>query len=130
MTMRRPAAFMAVRSRTERGRDSAFMRTQLRELPLPEITLRQAGMGDGQVGLGYPQVAVQNDIEIEGPRRPPGPDLPHPARRPLDALADVEQRARREGRAQERHLVEVRRLVHAAQGSGLLLGAHGEELGP
>ena len=83
------------------------MRAQLRELPPPEIAMGQAGMGNGQAGLGYPVVTVQNDIEIERAWRPAGHRVPDPPGGPLDGLAGVEQRAGGERGAQEHHVLSV-----------------------
>src|SRR5690348_7527947 len=106
MTMRCPAAFMAARSSTVRGRASASMGLQLRQLALPEVSIDQPGMGNDKVGLVDAPVAVPDDVQVDRPRAPPLRS--HPPLRPLDGLACLEQGARRQSGLEQYHLVEIR----------------------
>src|SRR3954467_2883042 len=102
MTMRRPSAFMARRSSTDRGRASAFMGAQFGQLSLPEVAMGQIGMRNDKVALGYLPGAKPDDVEIQGG----GPPMlgPRPTLLPLDCLASLEQGSRLECGLQQNHL--------------------------
>src|SRR5688500_10322884 len=109
MTMRRSAAFIAARSSTDRGRDSAFIGTQFCQLSTPEVAIGQLGMRNDKVFLVYVPVAEAHDVEVQRP----GP----PALRPgapllsLDGLAPLQKRARLQRGIEQHHLIKVGRLL-------------------
>src|SRR5690242_20179871 len=103
MTMRRPAAFMAGRSRTADGRASAFMDFELRQLPLPEVAVGQSGMGKDKVGLAHPPRAEAYDVDVDRARAPVLGA--HPALRVLDRVAGIQQGVRLEAGLEQQHLI-------------------------
>src|SRR5688500_7250536 len=109
MTIRCPAAFMAARSSTERGRVSAFIGTQFCQLSTPEVAIGQLGMRNDKVLLVYAPVAEAHDVEVQRP----GP----PALRPgapllsLDGLAPRQEGARLQPGIEQHHLIKVGRLL-------------------
>src|SRR5215213_3541054 len=76
MTIRRPAAFMAARSSTDRGRASALMRVQFSQLSLPKVSGGQPRMGNDKVALVHPPGAELDDIQIQRPWSPVFAALP------------------------------------------------------
>src|SRR5687767_10186397 len=97
--MRRSAAFMASRSSTDRGRDSAFIGVQFRQFSPPEVSIGQAGMWNDKVAVIYLPGAEAHDVEIERARAPALGALP-----PLllfYLLAGPQQRPRRESGLQQ-----------------------------
>src|SRR5687768_3605625 len=110
MTMRRPAAFMATRSSTVRGRASAFMGSQLRQLSLPEVAIGQFRMRNDKVGFADVPLAEPHNIEIEGTRAPPLDPLP--ALPPFNGLAGLQESPWFHPRGQQHHLVQVWGLLH------------------
>src|SRR5688500_6954896 len=108
--MRRPAAFMATRSSTVKGRTSAFMWSQLCQLSLPEVAIGQFRMRNDKVGFTDAPLAEPDDIEIEGTWTPPFGPLPPFV--PFDGLACLQEGPRLQSGGQQHHLVQVRRLLH------------------
>src|SRR4051812_15557795 len=113
MTIRRPAAFIAERSSTDRGRTSALMDVQLSHLSLPEVSVGQPRMRNDKVALVHSPGTELNDVEIQCP----GP----PALGPLasfllfNRLARLQQTTGVQSRLEENHLIEIRRLLHTAE---------------
>src|SRR5215213_1606332 len=125
MTMRRPAAFMAARSSTDRGRDSAVMGTQFCQLSTPEVAMGQPGMGNDKVPLVHVPLAEPDDIEVECPCPPMlGAGAPFLL---FDGLACFEESTRLQAGVEKDHLIEVGRLFHAAQRGRFLNGRGGEQ---
>src|SRR4051812_11098779 len=84
-------------------------------------------MRNDKVGLVHAAIAVADDVEVEGARSPMRGA--HPSATLLDGLTSREQRAGLEPRLQRHHLVEVGRLLHAAERCGFLYPRHGDQAG-
>src|SRR5688572_33203419 len=117
MTIRRPAAFIAARSRTDRGRGSALIGVQFRQLSPPEVASGQPGMGNDKVAVSNAPGTELDDVEIEGSRPPPLRALA--ALGALDCLTGLEQDTWLETGFQQHHLVQVWRLLFASERGGL-----------
>src|ERR671910_2881791 len=127
MTIRRPAAFIAARSRTDTGRGSAFIGVQFRQLSPPEVASGQPGMGNDKVAVANTPGAELDDVEIEGSRSPPfGSNAPGG---PLDGLTCLEQRVGLEAGLEHDHLVQVGRLLFATERNGFFDRRHSEQAG-
>src|SRR5215203_1020330 len=127
MTMRRPAAFMAARSSTDKGRDSAVMGTQFCQLSTPEVAMGQPGMGNDKVPLVHVLLTEPHDVEVECPCPPTlGAGAPFLL---FDGLACFQEGTRLEPGVKEDHLIEIGRLMHAAQRGGLLDRGRSHQLG-
>src|ERR687895_686056 len=113
MTIRRPAAFIAARSRTDRGRGSAFIGVQFRQLSPPEVASGQPGMRNDKVAVSNVPGAELDDIEVECPGAPPFGWLASLG--PLDCLTRFEQGVWLEPRFKQYHLIQVRRLLLATE---------------
>src|SRR5689334_12617391 len=118
MTMRRPAAFMVSRSVTVSGRGSAFMRLDFRQLPQPEVAVRQLGMRNDKVLIGHLAITEAHDVEIEGAGAPTLTAAP--SLLVLDCLKCPEEIPRLERCLQQHHLIEIGRLVYSTERSGFL----------
>jgi len=91
---------------------------QLRKLPLPEVTVRELRVGDNQIGIFNAPLAEPDDVEIER-SRPPALSA-NPSALLLDGLQRREQTMRIEAGFEQHHPVEISRLPHPGEWSGLL----------
>src|SRR5438445_8196078 len=110
--MRSPRCFMATSSTTVTGfRSSATGRlrvgrgVQLRQLPEPEVPVRESGMRDRQLRLSHDPVTIADDVQVEGARAPPDAALPAPLR--LDGMQVIEQHLGLHAGLEEAQLVPV-----------------------
>src|SRR6185295_12013554 len=127
MTTRLPAAFIVSRSVIVSGRGSAFIGLQFRQLSAPKVAVGQLGMRNDKVRLRYPPLAEADDIQVQRTRAPALGSLS--SLRLLDGLQGMEQLPRLETGFQKDHLIEVGRLLLAAQRRGLLDGGGRDERG-
>src|ERR1051325_1247002 len=117
MTMRVPAAFIFSRSSVVTGLGASGMggrqRVELRALALPEVAVRELGVGHGEIRRRYRAVAEADDIQVQGPWSPALPALPSRLR--FDRVAAFQQLAGLERRHQRHHLIEERSLLDGSE---------------
>src|SRR5437773_1152296 len=109
---------MSSRVRVVTGLVSAGMREQLRQLALPEGSVRKLRMRHAESRLGHHPGIVLDEVEIDRARTPALRS--HAAHFPLDRQQAIQQRSGLELGAQEDHLVEVAPLRYRTEGSGFL----------
>src|SRR5881396_2653739 len=105
--MRSPFSFISIKSRVVTLDMLTF---QLRDLAPPELAIGELRMRNRQVRLSDSLVSVTHDVEVEGPRPPAL--APFPASFRLDRQTPREQLRRRQGRLEQHHLIQERRLRH------------------
>src|SRR3954453_7711797 len=127
MTTRLPAAFIVNRSVTVSGRGSAFIGLQFRQLSAPKVSVGQLGMRNDKVRFRYPPLSKTNDVQVQRARAPALGSVSSLCL--LDSLQGLKQLPGLEPGFQKNHLIEIGRLLLAAQRRGLLDGGSGDQSG-
>jgi len=93
-----------------------------------ESALVQPGVGNGQVRLSDPLISIEQQIEIQGARRPLLGAAAIATARALDGEHPLEQRASRQTCSHAQHSVQVRPLTRRTDGRGLIDARASDEL--
>src|SRR2546426_2440827 len=135
--MRSPRSFMARSSWVVTGLVSSAIGSrarrrsglELRQLALPEGTVRKLGVRDHELRLVHHPITEADDVQVQGPWSPANPRPALATALRFDRVQVDEQLGGLEGGLEQDHLVEVGPLRHRPEGSGLLDAGLREQAG-